>query len=292
MNLSYTLAHFLFPRHTNNYKAKLLSNASLFGLALLLILFRTVLGILSAPHIAVLGYAANISPQKVIELTNSKRLESGVSTVLYSKSLEEAAKLKAQDMLQKDYWAHTAPDGTEPWDFFKSVGYVYRYAGENLARDFANPESAVEAWLASPSHRENMLSGKYTEIGVAVAEGELNGQDTTLIVQLFGTPRTVAPAVSEVSAEVEEAVVVSPAPVLSENLQESAVTPAITANNFDIMRFITIAMISVLLVVLVTDAIVIARRGIVRVGGKGLAHLSFIVMVLVILLVVRAGEIL
>ena len=288
MNISLSLAHLLIPRHTNNYKAKVLTTSSLLSLATLFVLVHTILGILSAPRVAVLGYASSISPDKVIELTNVQRLEAGVGKVIYSQELENAARLKAEDMLAKGYWAHTAPDGTEPWDFFKSVGYVYRFAGENLARDFSNSESAVEAWLASPSHRENMLSGKYTEIGVAVIEGDLNGKDTTLIVQLFGTPRTAAPAIPEVAAEVGLPSVNAAPPVLA---QKSEPAPIVAANSFDLMRAFTVGVVAILLVVFATDVVVISRRGITRMGGKTLAHLSFMVMILVILFIVRAGEI-
>ena len=89
-------------------------------------------------------------------------------------------------MIDRDYWAHVAPDGTQPWKFFTSFGYKYRYAGENLARDFSNASSAMDAWMNSPTHKENILNPKYKEIGIGVVEGDLAGTDTTIIVQFFG----------------------------------------------------------------------------------------------------------
>ena len=64
-------------------------------------------------------------------------------------------------MIAKNYWAHNAPDGASPWSFFKNVGYRYLYAGENLARDFGDSASVVNAWMNSPTHRDNLLSGRY-----------------------------------------------------------------------------------------------------------------------------------
>jgi hypothetical protein len=66
------------------------------------------------------------------------------------------------------------------------VNYNYTYAGENLAMNFSEAEDALSAWLASPTHRDNILSQNYEDIGVAVVVGEINGTETTLVVQLFG----------------------------------------------------------------------------------------------------------
>src|SRR3972149_10673467 len=181
------LAHLFVPRQSNNHKAKLLHPSSLTTLVLVLAVFQLSITFLPSFGEKVLGYAANISPDEVIRLTNEKRVANGFSPLTTNAVLSQAAQAKGADMLNKDYWAHVAPDGTQPWYFFTNFGYKYRYAGENLARDFQNPTSAVEAWMASPSHKENLLSSKYKEIGIAVVEGDLAGVDTTIIVQFFGT---------------------------------------------------------------------------------------------------------
>src|SRR4030043_359248 len=178
-----TLIHYLVPHTSNNHKAKLLHSSSLLIIASLLLFFQLTLYLLPKTGIKILGYASRISVDEIVRLTNEKRAQAGLSPVEFNPSLSAAAKSKGDDMLAKDYWAHVAPDGTQPWKFFTDAGYQYRYAGENLARDFSNPASAVEAWMNSPSHRENMLSGKYKEVGVAVVEGNLAGVDTTIIVQ-------------------------------------------------------------------------------------------------------------
>src|SRR5690606_22355375 len=63
-----------------------------------------------------------------------------------------------------------------------------------LARDFDTSQGVINGWLNSPSHRENMLTAGYKDIGIAVLNGVLDGHETTLVVQLFGTPVTLAAA--------------------------------------------------------------------------------------------------
>jgi hypothetical protein len=65
---------------------------------------------------------------------------------------------------------------------------VYAHAGENLAIHFTDSTEVVEAWMKSPTHRENIVNGKYTEIGVGTAKGTYEGYDTVYVVQLFGAP--------------------------------------------------------------------------------------------------------
>ena len=185
---------------------------------LTLLFYQAVLQLVPRTGVRILGYAANISVEEVVRLTNDKRVAAGLNALSINESLSSAARAKGQDMLDKDYWAHIAPDGTEPWKFFIDAGYKYKYAGENLARDFSNPSSAIEAWMASPTHRDNVLSDRYNEVGIAVVEGDMNGVDTTLIVQLFGTKLSDANVqvpiaqAQEVAATVPPSLSVTPSP--------------------------------------------------------------------------------
>ncbi len=324
MNLAYTLTHYLHPQHSNNQKAKLLHTSSLFLLSIFLVIYQVILQALPLTGVKILGYAANISPDEVIRLTNLKRREAGVPELSYNAALSQAAKAKGEHMLANDYWAHIAPDGTEPWKFFTDYGYKYRYAGENLARDFSNPSSAIDAWMASPSHKENMLSSKYKEIGVAVVEGDLNGVETTIIVQLFGTQMVdttsqvpIAQAKKEVateSAKLAQVEKITPTPTAFPAAPVSSeVTPTVfleqtkiagpvaesKSDRFHILlspfkatKDISVALTFILLVVLIIDAIVVARRKITRVSGRSFAHIAFFGMILTILLLAKAGEIL
>ena len=200
MQVLATLRHLFVPHESNNQKAKILHSSSLSLLAVGLIAFQLILGLTHRVFPSVLGYAANISPAEVIRLTNVQRTANGLNTLSENSILDNAALAKGNDMLAKGYWAHFAPDGTSPWSFFLSFGYKYKYAGENLARDFPDAASAVTAWMNSPSHRENILNPNYQEIGIGVVEGSLSGVDTTIIVQFFGSPLNGS-AVSVVKAK-------------------------------------------------------------------------------------------
>ncbi|MBU0569640.1 CAP domain-containing protein, partial [Patescibacteria group bacterium] len=261
---------------------------------------------------------ANIPPSQIISLTNQQRTEMGLNVLEYNPLLESAARAKAEHMLANDYWAHIAPDGTEPWGFFTDSGYQYRYAGENLARDFSNPDSAIGAWMASPSHRENLLSGKYHEIGVAVVEGDLDGVDTTIIVQLFGTklnaaisdvpiveakPQTVASVLPAEELD-SSAPMIEVAQVVPEDITEaeliSSTDPAyeeasgfkVLISPFNSTKNIALVIVGILFVILVVDGIVISRNKIPRIGGRTFAHLAFLGMITALVLIARVGQIL
>ncbi|RJR30109.1 CAP domain-containing protein [Candidatus Microgenomates bacterium] len=315
MKIIETIHHLIAPRHTNNYRARLLHPSGVTIVLLLIILAQSVFQFLVASNSGILGYASQISVEEVIKLTNNRRIENGLTPVVFNSSLSQAAKAKGEDMLNSDYWAHVSPTGTEPWKFFRDVGYTYRYAGENLARDFTSPVAAVDAWMASPSHRENMLSSKYKDIGVAVVEGDLAGQDTTIIVQLFGTLAQdsvtvpVAAAQSVNSTEVAATTAApsatpSPSPTLvpvaaemeplspvgGETLQP--VSPSFSvASPFDASKAVSLGTIGFMAILLLGDILYISRRRINRKGSRTLAHLAFFVMIFAILLISKAGEI-
>lgn len=328
MNLAYAFAHYFYPRHSNNHKAKFLHTSTLFLLVGFLIVFQVVLQALPYSGVGILGYAANIPPAEVVSLTNQKRAETGLSPLSYNDALSQAARVKGEHMLANNYWAHVAPDGTEPWGFFVDAGYNYRYAGENLARDFSNPQSAVDAWMASPSHKDNLLSDKYKEIGVAVVEGDLEGVDTTIVVQLFGTQLgdtstsipiaqakpetsiiptntptptnlpTISPTLPTATVFVAAPVSpgVSPVPkevlVTAEAHQTSKEGFRVLVSPFDTTRGVSLVTIVLLLGVMVVDGVVTSRKRVPRVGGRTFAHLAFLGMILTIVFIARAGQIL
>lgn len=136
----------------------------------------------------VLGVKANVTAAELLRDTNAERVKQNEKPLRYDEQLSSAAFLKAQDMFQQQYWAHTAPDGTTPWQWFSKAGYNYAYAGENLAKNFTTTTATVSAWMASTHHRENILNPNYADVGFAVVDGVLDGKQTTLIVALYGSP--------------------------------------------------------------------------------------------------------
>jgi uncharacterized protein YkwD len=316
------LVHLLFPRKSNNQKAKLLHSSTLIIISLLLISYQAFLYFLPASGLKILGYASSISLDEVLRLTNERRAQNGLAALELNPTLSQAAQNKGNDMITRNYWAHVAPDGTQPWKFFTDVGYKYRYAGENLARDFSNASSAVDAWMASPTHKENILSPKYQETGLAVVEGDLNGVDTTIIVQLFGTkisgssqilPVAKAQETTALAAQVPQATIL-PTPVATLTPQITQVSPItgqlsqaslsalaeqlpqgtskVLVSPFASTREISVFVVGFLLVVLVVDASIASKRAIARIGGRTFAHISFLGMILAIAIILKAGQIL
>lgn len=142
----------------------------------------------------VLGYATNVNINDIHSKVNSYRKDKGVPTLKLNQQLNRAATLKAQDMIKNNYWAHVSPKGRTPWSFISSSGYEFTVASENLAMDFDTSAQIVKAWQKSAAHNANLVSSDFTEVGYAVINGKLEGNDTTLVVQMFGHPKYI-PAV-------------------------------------------------------------------------------------------------
>jgi hypothetical protein len=155
---------------------------------LLLVATQIVYFQLSAADGRVLGYTSSVSASKIVELTNHQRQQQGVQPLDNNPDLKFAAQLKADDMAQRGYWSHFTPEGAPPWAFIEQAGYEYEFAGENLAMDFDTSDGVVAGWMASASHRDNLLDRQYHDIGVALANGMIEGRQTTVVVALYGSP--------------------------------------------------------------------------------------------------------
>jgi hypothetical protein len=146
-----------------------------------------------------------VLPAVIVDLTNEARADDSLGSLKRNPLLDEAAKEKAEDMAENGYFAHYSPDGVSPWHWLDAVGYRYTSAGENLAVHFTDSADVVDAWMNSPSHRENILDSDYTEIGVGTARGEFEGYPTVFVVQFFGLPAEAAAAAQTPSTPVENA---------------------------------------------------------------------------------------
>ncbi len=137
-------------------------------------------------------FFAAIFASALIDETNQSRVDKQLSQLTTNPILEKAAQLKANDMAAKGYFAHNTPDGKTPWYWFDQAGYNYAAAGENLAVNFTDSKDVTDAWLASPSHRANIMNGNYSEIGIATAQGTYKGKDAIFVVEEFGRPSLIA----------------------------------------------------------------------------------------------------
>jgi len=302
MRLLENIIHFLVPRQSNNHKAKILHTSSLMAISLLLVIWQGVIYLLPVFKPSILGYAAQISPDEVVRLTNEKRIQAGLQPLKYNSTLSSAAYAKGRDMIERDYWAHVAPDGTQPWKFFSDFGYRYLYAGENLARDFSNPYSAVEAWMNSPTHKDNLLNSKYKEIGIGVVEGDLAGIDTTIIVQFFGSGYTGYQQESVVqSSSPSPTQIPLDKPFLPETefvlktdnvIERVPDTKGVLISPFAITKYISILILAILIAVYFVDSAITRKRNIVRLGGRAFAHIAFLGIILIIIVILKSGKIL
>lgn len=305
------LRHLLLPHHSNNHRAKILHPSTLSLFVAVFLIYQFFINFFLAISPSVLGFASDISPEKVVAITNQKRAERGLTPLKINSLLNEAAQRKAGDMFAFNYWAHSSPSGRSPWSFFKEVGYSYVYAGENLARDFMDSEGVVEAWMNSPTHRDNILNSHYQEIGVAVVNGTLNGVETTLVVQLFGTPppTVVTKKPSLLQGEtgkistISSSLTTSPAavsPALSEIIPVTSViaqargekTKDFYISPFAITKTVAIFFLGLVLGALFLDIFLVYRRRLVRLSGKNIAHLIFVGFCLLVVILTTPGAIL
>jgi uncharacterized protein YkwD len=126
---------------------------------------------------------------QVVQATNNERTSRGLEALVINSKLEQAAQVKAQNMVEQHYFSHVSPIDGKKWsDFIADVHYEYNIAGENLANGYETVNTLVAAWMASPTHRENILKEEYTETGIALSKGELDGLPTLFVVQVFASP--------------------------------------------------------------------------------------------------------
>lgn len=307
------IRHLFTPHHTNNYRSKALHIDSLFVYALLIVAFQVLLSTVHRQFPDVLGYATNITVEELLSATNAKRSELGLSPLVLNEQLSSAAYGKAQHMFAHDYWAHVAQDGTTPWDFINGEQYQYLYAGENLAKNFMTSPEVVDAWLASQTHRENLLKPQYSDIGFAVVNGVLEGEETTLVVQMFGTPlrepiadRTIEITDQAVATSVQPEAVLNEEPAIGKSADVPAEKPTNpdlaglslsmqTTPIFDIHVLKTgvlLTFIGFMVLVFVVDAVYVMKFRHIRVTGHTAGHILFLVALAVLMLAMKGGAVL
>ncbi len=318
MKVAEHFLHFFTPRHTNNHRAKVLHTSTLGTIIALLIVVQVGLTFVHQAAPQVLGYASNISISDLLNETNSRRRDAGAGQLALNDQLNNAAAGKASDMFANQYWAHVSPQGKEPWAFITGAGYNYVFAGENLARDFGDSHGVVDAWMNSPSHKENLLNARFQDVGFAILNGKYGDSETTLVVQMFGSRSQSEPSVAvavNTPAPTESPTVVpsqiptqaptltpfptpTAAPIISNTepprgsvlpTEAQAIKP-----KFDILsitRGLAFGLTLMLLGVLAIDAILIYRRKTVRISGHNFAHVLILAVVLIAVSLLGRGTI-
>ena len=118
---------------------------------------------------------------EVFNLINSKRSAAGLALLKVDSEVQNVARAKAQDMVDKNYFSHTSPTYGSPFDMMKSFGIKYKTAGENIAGNSSNT-GAVNAWMNSEGHKANILNSSFNYTGVGVVSSSKYGK---IYVQMF-----------------------------------------------------------------------------------------------------------
>lgn len=288
--------NWFLPHKDTHKKAHLLSWEGLVIYILLFILLQVSFSIVSYSKPGVLGISGNIDQKRLIELTNIERQRKGLSSVSENAALDKAAVLKAQNMFAENYWAHFAPSGKTPWDFILGSGYKFTYAGENLAKNFTSSDDVVAAWLASPTHRDNLLNPKYQDIGIAVEEGVLNGQKTILVVQEFGAVSSgvaVKPAVEVQGKQIAVQQQDLPSkPELVAAISETKSLSKPSLNPYQVYKTAGFSLIILIVALLSIDVWVLRRRGVFRLSSQHIAHMALLSLAAGTLFISNPGVIL
>ncbi|MBR3673468.1 MAG: SH3 domain-containing protein [Clostridia bacterium] len=119
--------------------------------------------------------------KEVFNLINTQRANNGLSALQMDEETQKVARIKAQDMVNNNYFSHTSPTYGSPFDMLKSFKISYKSAGENIAGNSSN-SGAVNAWMNSDGHRANILNSSYNYTGIGVVSSPKYGK---IYVQLF-----------------------------------------------------------------------------------------------------------
>lgn len=324
----HTIKKLIYPHEHNNHHPHAIRHPALALYIAVLLTFNVGYNVFTGHTTKVLGFATSISQQEVIRLTNVERVKAGVAPVSENAQLNQSAMLKAKNMFEEDYWAHYAPSGKSPWYWFDQAGYVYTIAGENLARDFDTSQGVINGWMNSPSHRENMLTPGYKDIGIAVLNGVMGGHETTLVVQHFGTPATLAAAPSSTTppstqgSTNQPAAPQQPSAPAAPEIQEQSIsqlqqTPPLTGaagvpaasndvlaslpyqllnpspiNTWSMQQIVVIGFLFGLMLLFVFDFAVVHRKSIIRPHSHSLLHAGMMAVAIIVVLYSTVGGVL
>lgn len=119
--------------------------------------------------------------QEVFNLINKQRTANGLSALKVDAELQRVVKIKAQDMVNSNYFSHNSPTYGSPFEMLQSFKVSYKTAGENIAGNSSN-SGAVNAWMNSSGHKANILNSSFNYTGIGVVNSPKYGK---IYVQMF-----------------------------------------------------------------------------------------------------------
>lgn len=123
----------------------------------------------------------NSDEKEVFDLINKQRTNNGLPALQNDSEVQRIARIKAQDMVDNNYFSHNSPTYGSPFDMMKSFKVSYKTAGENIAANSSN-SSAVTAWMNSSGHKANILNSSFNYTGIGVVSSPRYGK---MYVQMF-----------------------------------------------------------------------------------------------------------
>lgn len=123
----------------------------------------------------------NVDEKEVFNLINQQRANSGLEALKIDSEVQKVARIKAQDMVNNNYFSHTSPTYGSPFEMLSSFKVSYRTAGENIAGNSSN-QAAVTAWMNSSGHKANILNSNFNYTGIGVVSSPKYGK---MYVQMF-----------------------------------------------------------------------------------------------------------
>ncbi len=178
--------NYSFRIHYHFFKTKL------FGLLVVVFLAVKVLITLFLPNHAT--QASDLTTLNILEAINNQRQLRDLTTLNTNAILTKAAQTKSDDMQARHYFSHVDPGGHYIWDTIVADGYTpYLRLGENLAIEFYDTDSLINAWMNSPEHRANILNAGFVDQGMGLTFGNVaQGQYYSAITNTFGTLAPIA----------------------------------------------------------------------------------------------------
>lgn len=123
----------------------------------------------------------NTNEKEVFDLINKQRTDNGLKALKIDEEVQRVVRIKAQDMVDNNYFSHNSPTYGSPFDMLKSFKVSYKSAAENIAGNSSN-SGAVTSWMNSSGHKANILNGNYTHTGIGVVSSSKYGK---IFVQMF-----------------------------------------------------------------------------------------------------------
>lgn len=124
---------------------------------------------------------ASTEEKALLVLINQARTQAGVKALTFDSGVLKTARLKARDMVDKNYFAHQSPTYGSPFDMMRQFGVSFKSAGENIAGN-QTYEKAFNAWMNSPGHKQNILNASFTATGIGITDSPVYGK---VFVQQF-----------------------------------------------------------------------------------------------------------